>query len=114
MAEIIEIIEEKKVNMILGETRTEFPGPIVKTSDSEYMFPLSQLELVCFEPISITGEQLKNNVHKKNAINTAEEYNLPYVMLSKCCLTTSFPPFDVIGGQDNRSHTYLAQFYRRK
>ena len=111
MAEIIDI---KKFNEILGETRTELSEPIVETSDSKQIFPLSQLELVCVEPISVSGEQLGKGIHKKMALTTAEEYNLPYVKISMYCWTTSFPPFEFVGGQDNRSHTYLAQFYRRK
>ena len=119
MAKIIELVNEDELKSIMMDRNSPpcheiecYKKPFFKTSDGE-IIELSDLELVCVEPITVGAEQIKNNDAEEITLKVAREYNLPYVRLSKYCLTSSHPVI-FIGGEDMSVHTYLAQFYRVK
>lgn len=119
MAKLIELLNTDEVKEIIVDrdgNQCYEPiyrkKPFFKASDGE-RFSLSDLELVCVEPITVSAEKLKSKAHEELALNTAREYGLPYVRLSKYCLRST-PAVEFIGGKDCSVHTYLAQFYRVK
>ncbi len=116
MAKIIELINHDELKVVTGTPDGsqvfKYKAPVFKTSDGE-IIELSELELVCVEPITVSSNQIQNNAHEELALNIAKEYDLPYVKLSEYCLRSTHP-VQFIGGENTSVHTYLAQFYRVK
>ena len=121
MAKIIDLVNEDEVKPVkidldgspcydVNEQYCE--KPFFKTSDGEIL-ALSDLELVCVEPVTVGAEQIKNKAHEEIALNAAKKYNLPYVKLSEYCFSSAHP-VQFIGGEGMSVHTYLAQFYRTR